>query len=56
VLLVKRAFEPFKDHWDIPGGFCDGPELPIDAAIREVFEETGLVTTPGRPVAILLDD
>ena len=23
VLLVKRAVEPFKDYWDIPGGFLE---------------------------------
>ena len=41
VLLLKRAIDPYRGYWDIPGGFCDGPELPVDAAVREVFEETG---------------
>jgi ADP-ribose pyrophosphatase YjhB (NUDIX family) len=42
VLLVKRAVEPFKDWWDIPGGFLQARELPADGAVREVLEETGL--------------
>ncbi len=45
VLLLHRAFEPWKDHWDIPGGFCDGGEHPNDAAVREVKEELGLDIT-----------
>ncbi len=42
VLLVKRGIEPFKDHWDIPGGFLQPGEHPEDGVRREVFEETGL--------------
>lgn len=42
VLLVRRAKEPWKGRWDIPGGFCEGDEHPEDAARREVAEETGL--------------
>ncbi|PWI58815.1 NUDIX hydrolase [Sulfoacidibacillus thermotolerans] len=30
-------------RWLPPGGHIEAPELPEDAAIREVFEETGLV-------------
>lgn len=41
-LLVKRARDPWRGHWDIPGGFCDPAELPADAAVREVAEEAGL--------------
>ncbi len=42
VLLVRRAVEPFRDHWDLPGGFLEAGEHPSDGAIREVAEETGL--------------
>lgn len=42
VLLVLRAVEPFKDCWDIPGGFLEPGEHPINGMLREVKEETGL--------------
>ncbi len=42
LLLVKRAFEPGKGLWGLPGGFIELNESPQDAAKRELFEETGL--------------
>jgi ADP-ribose pyrophosphatase YjhB (NUDIX family) len=42
LLLVKRAIEPFKDYWDIPGGFLEAGEHPEAGALREMAEETGL--------------
>lgn len=42
MLLARRAIEPFKDHWDIPGGFLNEGEHPDDGARREILEETGL--------------
>jgi ADP-ribose pyrophosphatase YjhB (NUDIX family) len=42
VLLVRRAVEPFRGYWDIPGGFCEADEHPTETAIRETREETGL--------------
>lgn len=42
VMLVRRGIEPYKDCWDIPGGFLAPDEHPVDGAIREVEEETGL--------------
>lgn len=42
ILLLKRAKEPFKDLWGMPGGKVEFGEN-IDTAIeREIREETGL--------------
>ncbi|MCD8554531.1 MAG: NUDIX hydrolase [Seleniivibrio sp.] len=40
VLLIERKNEPF--GWAIPGGFVDYGEKVEDAAVRELFEETGI--------------
>ncbi len=42
VLLVRRRIEPYKGHWDIPGGFLDIGEHPIDGIHREIQEELGI--------------
>ena len=42
VLLIKRKGNPFAGKWAIPGGFIDPGEKPIDAARRELKEETGI--------------
>jgi 8-oxo-dGTP diphosphatase len=42
VLLIKRANEPFKNRWAIPGGFVDMDEDLLAAVKRELKEETGL--------------
>lgn len=41
-LLVKRAIEPFKDMWAIPGGFIRMNESLEEAAKRELVEETNV--------------
>ncbi|MET3558096.1 8-oxo-dGTP diphosphatase [Streptococcus rupicaprae] len=48
-LLIKRSrikrgqANVYPNYWDIPGGSVEFGELPRDAAVREVREETGLI-------------
>jgi len=41
-LIIKRAHEPRKGEWSLPGGLLELGESLQDAARREVKEETGL--------------
>src|SRR5262249_31374514 len=43
-LLFGRDAE--SGFWTLPGGAIDPHEHPADAAVRECFEETGLVVQP----------
>ena len=43
ILLVKRANEPYKDYWALPGGAMYNNETLEVAAKRELKEKTGLV-------------
>ncbi len=45
VLLVRRAAMPRIGSWAFPAGYMDADELPEDALVREVAEETGLRVT-----------
>ncbi len=42
LLMIKRNEFPFKDSWALPGGFLKRNELPSNAALRELKEETGV--------------
>jgi 8-oxo-dGTP diphosphatase len=42
ILLAKRNIDPQKGFWSLPAGFVDAGEDPVQAAVRECLEETGL--------------
>jgi 8-oxo-dGTP diphosphatase len=54
VLLAKRAHEPLKGEWSLPGGGVEIGETLEAAVVREILEETGLTVTVG-PVVEVLD-
>jgi len=55
-LALRRAAEPRKGEWELPGGFCDGFEHPAEAAVREAREELGVDVELGPFVGMYLGD
>ncbi len=54
ILLVKRGYPPSKGRWSIPGGHVEIGEGILDAARRELEEETGIM---GEPLGVVnVDD
>lgn len=54
--MAQRAHEPWLGCWDVPGGFCEVEEHPIQTATRELREETGLGIEVTGFLGIWLDD
>ena len=52
LVLIRRGIEPGKGSWAQPGGFLEVDETVNQAAVRETFEETGLVVEPGEIVGL----
>ena len=42
ILMIERGVEPHLGYWSLPGGVIDEGESPVEAAVRETLEETGL--------------
>jgi ADP-ribose pyrophosphatase YjhB (NUDIX family) len=45
-LLVRRATEPLKGQWSVPGGMLELGEKLHDGVRREALEETGVEVAP----------
>mgnify|MGYP003652001568 CR=1 FL=1 len=43
VLLIRRGTPPMRGSWSLPGGRIEPGERAVDAALRELREETGVV-------------
>lgn len=48
LLVCRRAHEPAKGTFDLPGGFVDLGENVEEALVRELLEETGVAVTDSR--------
>ncbi len=53
ILLVKRAVDPQKGGWCLPGGYMEMDEEPDAAALRELHEETGLTGRINRLLGVM---
>jgi len=42
IVMLRRAIEPQRGRWVLPGGYVDRGEPVPDAALRETYEETGV--------------
>lgn len=52
IVLIRRGIEPGKGKWAQPGGFLEVDETVNQAAIRETWEETGLLIEPNEIVGL----
>ena len=52
LVLIRRGIEPGKGWWAQPGGFLEVDETVNQAAIRETWEETGLLVEPGEIIGL----
>ena len=53
VLLIQRGRSPARGTWSLPGGRVEPGEAPAAAALRELFEETGLRGTAAELVTVV---
>ncbi len=54
VLLIQRGTAPRKGEWSIPGGRIEAGESEAQAALRELYEETGVRAALGPKVEVIL--
>lgn len=52
ILVISRLWEPFENHWALPGGHIEDGEEHEAAARREFREETG-INLDGEPLTLV---
>lgn len=55
LLLIRRAVDPQRGRWSLPGGMLHDGEDPSSGAVREVLEETGLSVAVDRFVGAFVE-
>jgi 8-oxo-dGTP diphosphatase len=55
ILMIWEGDVPYHKQWVFPGGYVKPDETVRQAIVREVREETGLVTVPTRLIGIYDD-
>jgi ADP-ribose pyrophosphatase YjhB (NUDIX family) len=55
ILLARRAYEPDVGKWDVPGGFLEEGEDPVQGLRRELREEAGIEIDLGDFVGVFTD-
>jgi 8-oxo-dGTP diphosphatase len=53
VLLIQRKYPPMAGSWAFPGGFVERDEDPMNAALRELKEETGMDGTKAKLLMVM---
>jgi ADP-ribose pyrophosphatase YjhB (NUDIX family) len=56
ILFVRRIHPPDAGEWGVPAGFVEHDERAVDAAARELAEETGLTVDPAALELVAVDD
>jgi 8-oxo-dGTP diphosphatase len=52
-LVVRRSNPPLAGRWGFPGGVLELGETVAEGAMRELFEETGVVAEPAGTLTVL---
>jgi 8-oxo-dGTP diphosphatase len=52
IILIQRKYPPFKMMFALPGGFVEEGETVESAVVREIEEETGLLTSVKKLVGV----
>lgn len=56
IILVRDHSKPYPVYWKLPSGGKDSGEIPLQTAVRELDEETGLKVHQYQLTLLLIED